>query len=265
MRRRIALTIGAALAAFGLAACGGDQGNDGAASPSTSPSTEQGTGAPSEQGTAAQGDQGQMPQPNLDGIPQTVAEVNGEQITKEDFVASYQARFQQAAMQAQQSGQPVDQQQLKQQTVESMVGTELLTQEADNRGYEVTQQQLDQALNEVVQASGLGSPDELMKAMEEQGMGEDEVMSQLETQVEVDRLVGEEAGDTAPSEQEMRQLYDQMAAQQQSSGQGQGQQMPSFEEAKPQLEQQIQSQKESEAARALVTELRESGDVTVNL
>ncbi|MFC7404899.1 SurA N-terminal domain-containing protein [Georgenia alba] len=265
MRKMSLLGLVAALA-LGVAAC--DDAGDEAASPSP----EQSTTAPAGPGSGQGGGQGggqqpQMPEPDLEGVPATVAVVNGEEISREEFASTFQAQLQQAAMQAQMSGQQVDQEQIKQQTVESMVGTELLTQEADSRDYEVTQQDIDGALDEVMQSSGLGSRDELMSAMQQQGMDREEVMDQLETQVEIDKLVAEEGGDTSPSEQELRQLYEQMSAQGQAGGQGGqgGQQVPSFEEMRPQLEQQVRSQKEGQAMQTLVSELRQDADVTVNL
>ncbi|MDS8765667.1 SurA N-terminal domain-containing protein, partial [Streptococcus pneumoniae] len=75
----------------------------------------------------------EMPEPDLEGIPEVVAEVNGEEVSKEEFETAYTGQFQQAAMQAQMSGQEIDQNQLKTQLAESMVGQKLLVQEAENQ------------------------------------------------------------------------------------------------------------------------------------
>src|SRR5690606_20547074 len=96
---------------------------------------------------------------------------------------------------------------------ESMVGTELLVQEADSRDYDVSQDEIDSTLDEIIASSGTGSRQEFLdRLQQEQDMSEDEVMSEVETQVEIERLVAEEGGDTEPTEQELRQLYDQMSA-----------------------------------------------------
>lgn len=267
MRRTLVSAAAAAVVVFGIAGCGD---SDDAGAP---PDQQQGQQGQQGQGDGGQGGQPEMPEPNLDGIPEVVAVVNGEEIARADFVETYTAQFQQAQMQAQMSGQPVDEEQLRQQTAESMVGTELLVQEADSRDYDVSQDEIDSTLDEIIASSSTGSRQEFLdRLQQEQDMSEDEVMSEVETQVEIERLVAEEGGDTEPTEQELRQLYDQMSAQQQQQGGqggqgqgGQGQEPPSFEEARPQLEEQLRSQKEGQAAQQLVDQLRQDGEVEVNL
>ena len=56
--------------------------------------------------------------------------MNGEKISKADFTRIYEGQFQQVALQAQMSGQELDQAQLKKQTAEGLVNTELLIQQA---------------------------------------------------------------------------------------------------------------------------------------
>src|SRR5690625_6502716 len=69
-----------------------------------------------ENNTELGGQEAEMPEPDLENIPSIVAEVNGEEITKEDFVGMYQQQFQQQMLQAQMSGQEVDEDSLKKQT-----------------------------------------------------------------------------------------------------------------------------------------------------
>src|SRR5699024_12343092 len=73
----------------------------------------------------ANDEQAEMPEPDLEGIPNIVADVNDGEVTKEDFEATYQQQFQQMAMQAQMSGQnmdEIDQDELKEQTADGLVG-----------------------------------------------------------------------------------------------------------------------------------------------
>ena len=55
-----------------------------------------------------------------------------------------------------------------------------------------------------------------------------------------------------------------MVAQQSQAG-GDSSQIPPFEEVRDQLAQQAMTQQQNEAANQLAAELREAGDVTVNL
>jgi hypothetical protein len=255
MRKKALLAALLGLSLFGVTACAGEGEQE--ATSSAQPTSEQG----------AAGEQPQMPEPDLEGIPEVVATVDGHEIGKDEFVQAYEGQFQQMVMQAQMSGQEVDQDELKKQTVDSMVGTQLLVQEADRRHFTASDEQIDATLEEIATTNGLGSSDELVAALGEQGMSEEEVRSQAATQTKLEQLVADEAGDTTPTEAELRKLYDESIAQQEQAAPQGGEQPapPSFEEAKPQLEQQLKSQKEGEAVEALVTSLREGADVKVNL
>lgn len=246
-----------------VAACGTPSETDEIASDTQQETPEAGESAAPEQEQEAP----EMPEPDLEGVPDVVAEVNGTEILKAEFESVYANQFQQSAMQSQMSGEEVNQDDLKAQTVEGMIGTELLVQEASDRGVEASSEAIDEALNELVAANQLESADEFFAALAEQGLDEEEVNSQLATQVQVEQLIRDEAGDIAPSEEELTAAYDEAVAQQEQMG-AEGEEeveIPSFEEARPALEEQLTEQKEAEASQALVASLREEADVTINL
>lgn len=252
----LTLSLGTSLVV--LAACGGT--DESADTENTDPETQ-------EEAPAAEGEEGaeqpQMPEPDLEGIPDVVAEVNGEEVSKEEFETAYTGQFQQVAMQAQMSGQEVDQNELKQQLAEGLVGQKLLVQEVENQNLTASEEEVNQTLDEMAQQNGLESKDEFLAALNEQGMPEDEVMSEIETQVKVDQLVAEAAGDTNPTDEELETVYEQVKAQQEQMG-GE-EEIASFDELRPELEAQVKAQKEGEATQNLVAELREDADVTINL
>lgn len=202
-----------------------------------------------------------MPEPDLEGIPDVVAVVNGEEITREEFEAVYVTQFQQLAMQAQLSGQEIDQAQLKEQLVESLIAQELLVQEAANQNLTASQEEIDATLEELAQQNGLASTEEFLAALEEQGLSAEEVIAQVETQVQLEKLIAQETGDVTPTEAELEELYEELQAQQEQSGG----ELPPFEEVRPALEDQLILQAEREATQTFVTELRENADVTINL
>lgn len=210
----------------------------------------------------------EMPEPDLSEIPDVVAQVNAEDISKDEFETSYERQFQQAALQAQMTGEDLDQDQLKEQVAESMIVTELLIQEADNRDIEASQEDIDNTLNELVELNELESQDEFISTIkEQQDMNEEEIMAEVETQVKVDQLIAEESGDTEPTDEELEEAYDQLTAQQeQMSGENEEEvEIPPFEEVKSDLKDQLKNQKETEQMQSLVEELRENEDVTINL
>lgn len=206
--------------------------------------------------------QAEMPEPDLEGVPDLVAEVNGEEIKKEEFESAYVGQFQQMAMQAQMSGQEVDQDQLKTQIAESLVGQRLLMQETDNRSIEASEEEIDETLTSIAEQNGLASTDEFLAALEEQGLSEEEVMDQVAAQVKVDKLIAEEAGDLEASDEEIQKFYDDMKAQQEEMGGGE---LPPLEDVKSELEMQIVQQKENKVVQELVAELREGADVKVHI
>ncbi|MGM1017426.1 MAG: SurA N-terminal domain-containing protein [Actinomycetota bacterium] len=243
MNRRLWTGLGVAVVLFGIVGCSAT-GDAEESTPSADP------------GAAQEAD--------VSDVPDVVAEVNGVEISGEDFIELYEGQFAQLAAQAQATGEEVDQESLRSQTAEAMVDTELLSQEADERGIEPSQTELDAALEEIAAANQMESTDDVLSALGEQGLSEDDVYSQLTTQVQQEQLLAEEVGDAEPTEEELRELYDQAVAQQEQSGE-EGAEIPPFEEVEPQIREQAVSTAQSEAYAALVGELREDADITVHL
>ena len=258
-----------------LGACNGDEeaATEDTGSAEEAEAPESGAAAEGEEGAgseeAAEGKEGaaaeqpEMPEPDLEGVPDVVAEVNDTKIEKAEFEEAYNMQFQQMAMMSQMSGEEVNQDDLKKQVADGLVSQELLIQEADNRELEVTEEDTNGVLDGLVEQNGMESQDDLFAAFEEQGMPKDEVMSQVDMQVKVDKLIAEEAGDIEPSEEEMQEIYDQQVAQMEQMETEE--EPPSFEEMEPQLKEQVVMQKEGEAAQGLVDDLKESADVTVHI
>ena len=250
-----ALSVAAVLT-FAAAACGGsgDSGSDAGtdASSSASPSAD------------ASKDAAEGPQPDLDAIPDVVAEVNGEEVTKEEFVPIYEAAFKQAAAQAQMGGEQPDEEALRKQTADNLVDTELLMQEAESRGLEVTDEAVDAELTALAEQNGMKSAEELLKAVEAQGVSADQAREQVETQALVEQLVADENGVYEPTDKELRAIYTQAKEQQAAAGGG-GQEFPPFAQVRDQLEEQATSQETGKVATALVDDLRKDADITINL
>ncbi len=256
---------GLLLAAFlTLGACSSDEtakDNEKKDTQQEQQSSEQSEGQ--KDGSSKSGKQPKMPEPDLEGTPDVVAEVNGEKIKKKEFETAYKSQFQQAALQSQMSGQEVDQDKLKKQMVDSLIGQELLIQEANNRDYKATQEKKDKILEDLAKRNKAGSKEEFLAQLEKQGMSKKEVMSQLETQVKVEQLIAAEAGDIEPTEEELKKRYEQIKAQQEKAG-GQSK-MPSYEKVKPSLKQQMKQEKEAQEAQKLIKSLRKDADVKVHI
>ena len=240
-----------AVALLGISACGGGNGDaDGKA----------------ESSSASQEPAGGSAEADVADVPDVVAEVNGEEIAKDEFVQAYELQLRQATTQAQSSGQEVDQDQLKEQVAQSLVSTELLVQEADDREITVSEKAVDQTLQELAAQNGLEDVDAFAAALEEQGLDRDEIDRQVRIQLRIERLVSDEAGTIEVSRQETRALYDQLVAQQEQAGQQSGgQQLPPFPQVRADLEEQVRAQKENQVAQRLLRDLREAADIAVHL
>ncbi|MGO1389145.1 SurA N-terminal domain-containing protein [Brachybacterium alimentarium] len=204
------------------------------------------------------------PEADVSDVPDVVAEVNGEKITKDQFVQTYEAQFQQAAMQQQSTGQETDQDELKKQVAGQLVDNELLQQAADDSGITASDEDIDATLEEIAAQNGLGSADEVVQALEEQGMDEKDVRADAASQYALTTYVEQESDIKEPSDKELKAQYDELVAQQDQAG-GQESEIPPFEDVKDQLAQQTVSQQQGEAATKLAADLKEKGDVTINL
>ncbi|TGN62781.1 peptidylprolyl isomerase [Nocardioides eburneiflavus] len=254
MRTRTALGLVAATSLLALSACGGSGDSSADSEKDASPSETSSASA----GAGAEGG------PDLDAIPDVVAEVNGEEVTKDEFVPIYEAAFAQAASQAQMGGEAPDEEQLRKQTADDLVDTELLAQEAEARGLEVSDDDVDAELTDLAEQNGMKSADELLEAVEQQGVTAEQARDQVETQVLVEQLVTDESGPIEPTDKELRELYAQAKEQQAQAGE-QAQKIPPFAQVRDQLAEQATNQQIGKVATALVEDLRANADITINL
>ena len=201
-------------------------------------------------------------EPDLEGIPDVVAEVNGEEVTKDEFVPIYESTFAQAAAEAQTSGQAPDEEALKKQTVDDLVSTELLAQEAESRGIEVSDDDIDAELTDLAEQNQLGSAEELLAAVEKQGVTEEQARSQVETQLMVEQLVEDEDGPLEPTEKELRALYAQAKQQSGQSGPedpGRSPRSATSSWSRP------RRRRSARSPGTLAEDLRKDADITINL
>lgn len=223
--------------------------------PAANPSASESVAASPQAGAEASG-----PQPDVSGIPDVVATVNGEKITKADFVRIYEGQFQQVLEQAQMSGQEIDQKQLRKQTVEGLVGTELLIQHAAAKKIHATPEDLEAALNDIATSLNTDRAG-FLASMAATGLDEKAVLAQIRTQLEVERMLAKEIGDFSPSEKELKAAYDSMVKEQKAKGG----EIPALADIKADLSQQLKIQKEAAAVKELTATLRKDAKVTLNM
>lgn len=223
--------------------------------PAASPSASGSVSAAPEAGAEAEG-----PQPDVSGVPDVVATVNGEEITKADFVRIYEGQFQQVLEQAKMSGQDVDQKQLRKQTAEGLVDTELLIQHAAAKNIHATAEDLESALTDIAESLDTDRAG-FLASMATTGLDEKAVLTQIRTQLEVERMLAKELGTFSPSEKELKAAYDSMVKEQKAKDG----EVPALADIKTELSQQLKIQKEAVAVKSLVAKLRKDAKITLNM
>jgi|SRR5690625_2409892 len=207
-----------------------------------------------------------VPEADLEGIPNVVIEINGEEVTKDEFSNMYEQQFQQQVMQAQMTGQDmndIDQDQLKNQTAEIIIGQNLLIQEANNRVKDVSDTDINNTIDELLEQTGIETKDDLLAIFQEQGMDEKEFNSQIEIQVKVDQLIAEISGDIEPTEEETKEAYETIKAQQGEVNSEE--EFPEYDDIKADLIEQLKEQKKAEETESFVETLRKDADVIIHL
>lgn len=257
------LLTGAAVTtlALGLAAC--DQNS----APEDEPTVGQEDGAEGQEAPLGEEDM-EMPEPETDDIPDVVATVNGEDLTGDEFIPVYEAQFQQMAMQSQMSGEEPDEDMIREQTLDGLISTELLLQDAEDRDYQASEEEIDELLTETAEQGGLESADELVETYEEQGDTEEDLREDAANQVLIEKIE-EDLEVSEPTEEELEEAYEEMEAQQEMMAEAQGgeaaEELPPFEEIRDELEEQVTQEEQDEAMMEHVEELREDADVETNL
>lgn len=178
---------------------------------------------------------------------EVVVKINGQDIKGDQYNEIYP----QIKMQASTMGQEVEQDQLKDQTVESLIGQELLRQDVEKKGKEVPEEEIDEQIEEM-KAQG----DEQYEAiLEQNNLTEETIRDEVAFALKFEKYAETEFTDIEPTDEEVKELYDQLKEQ------GQGQDVPEFKEIEDQIKAQIEQDKTNEKAQERVEELKEKADI----
>ncbi|MFC7320617.1 SurA N-terminal domain-containing protein [Halobacillus campisalis] len=181
-----------------------------------------------------------------------VATVNGEELSREDFNTQYNG----AKQQYEQMGMDVEgqQEQIEQSVIEEMIGLELLSQEAEAEGHEVSPDEVDERYEEF--SSQFESEEAQQEAYEANDLDEETVREELKRSLVINKYVEENTEEVEVTDEEIEEQYEVISEEQ-------GEDAPSLEESRDQIEQQLITSKENEQITKLIDELREEADVEV--
>ncbi|KZZ83170.1 MULTISPECIES: SurA N-terminal domain-containing protein [Bacillaceae] len=190
----------------------------------------------------------------------TVATVNGKAITGSD----YNSVLSSTQMQMQQMGQdPTSKEaekQVKDQTVNTLVGQNILMQEADKKGYKASADEVKKQIDEIKKQYN-NDDKKFQEALKMQGMDEKQLNEQVAQSIKMNQYVSKEIPAPKVTDKEIEEYYNQFA---QQGGQG-GQKPPKLEEVKPQIQQQLTQQKQNEALGKKVEELKKTAKVEIKI
>lgn len=145
-----------------------------------------------------------------------------------------------------------------QQSVDSLVNTELVRQAAEREGFDVTQEEVDTRYNDVV--ANTGGLEEFEAAIAEFGLTEEGIRQDVANELKIEAYINsilEPQIDV--TEEDIQAFYDMVRGQ--AGEQGDEADFPPLDEVREQVRAQLAGQQEQEIIERLIEELRESADI----
>ncbi|WP_053365754.1 SurA N-terminal domain-containing protein [Bacillus sp. FJAT-27245] len=189
----------------------------------------------------------------------TVAIVNDEVISGSDYnsaLAYTQGQMQQMG-QAPTSKEAAEQ--VKNQTIDSLVGQTLLLQEADKKGYKASEADINKKLGEVKKQ--FKTEKEFEAALKKSGMDMKTLETQIAEDLKLNQYIEKEVPAGEVTDEEIQKTYNQYAEQ----GKSAGQEVPKLEKVKPQIEQSLQQKKQQDKLAQLVQELKKNAKIEIKI
>ncbi|PAV30583.1 hypothetical protein CIL05_05635 [Virgibacillus profundi] len=243
MKKFIMLALALSLAIV-LAACADDSAEENEGSEETEENT-------SEQEQEPSSEQAQEPEPveitDEEKVDEeaAVVSVNGDEIKGN----KYNPIYSQLKMTMQQSGQDTSNlDQLKEQTINVLIEQQLIKQAAEDKGLEVTEEEVQSEFTTLKEENG----EQLSAVLEQFQLTEENFKNQLADDLITQKFIDSEL-DTEVTDEEIKETYDQLKEQNEEIGE--------LETVEPQLKQSLKNQKVQEQLQVKVKELRENAEV----
>lgn len=190
-----------------------------------------------------------------------VATVDGEGISKQQYEKELEA------MKAtyEQQGMPADQmdskqkEELEKSVLDQMINAELLLQTAKNDGISIEDKEVDAELEKI--KGNFEDEKQFEEALKKNEMTEKELKAQLKKQLTVNKYLDSKIGKVEVTDEEIQARYDQYK----ELAKAQEQEPEELEKIKPQLEQQVISEKENEKISKLVEDLRKENEDKIEI
>ncbi|WP_068672114.1 SurA N-terminal domain-containing protein [Oceanobacillus sp. Castelsardo] len=189
----------------------------------------------------------------------TVAIVNDNEILGSDYNSTLVSIQQQMLQMGQDPTSKETLEQMKEQTIDSLVGQTLLLQDADKKGYKVSEADIKKQLDEMKKQ--FKTEKEFEDVLKESGMDMKTIETQIAANMKLEQYVEKEVPASEISDEEIQKMYNQLSEQ----GKTTGQEVPKLEEVKPQIEQSLQQQKQQEKIVQQVEKLKKNADIDIKI
>ncbi len=185
---------------------------------------------------------------------ETIAIVNGEEITSEEF----EALKLQVALQQGLDIESIDSQteaQLDEQVMDELISKKLLMQEIERLGLTVPQETVDEQLNAL--KGQFESEEVFQQVLAMEGLSEEELRAQIEADLAIQNYLESQLDieSITVTEEEIEAAYQQVA--------GEGDEVPPLEEVYDEVEQFVVQQKQQEMVYQLIQGLRAEADIEI--
>ncbi|GGK82784.1 SurA N-terminal domain-containing protein [Ornithinimicrobium pekingense] len=256
-----ALTLAGALV---LGACSTEDAGPDAGGTSTSTSDAASSTAGDEAAaTGAAGEDAAGATVDVEALPDPVAEVNGEPIAKAEFVEVFEQQ-RDAAQQTPEGGAAMAEVALRDAVLDSLVSNALIAQEGERLGLEADEEQVDAEIASIAEQSGIGSSEEFLTLLAEQGVDEEQVREEAARLVVIDGVVAERGDVEPPTDEEVRAYYDELAGGEGAAA-AEDAGLPAFEDIEEMLAEQLAQERENEAITAILADLEAEAEITRHL
>jgi len=191
----------------------------------------------------------------------TAAIVNGEKIAQKDLQTQITQTKQ---MYPGQDLNLEQEKQLEAQILDQMIGSILLKQEANEQNIAVDQEEINSQMSQMIQ--NLGGEEAFNEQLQSAGLTEKQLRERMKEQVLVQKYIDSEIPqqELEVTDEEIKTYFNQIMAQQ-----GEGSELPPFEEMeesqKEQLRSQLKQQKQSLGVQQLIEQLKQEAEITTSL
>jgi hypothetical protein len=259
MKSKWTLAMLAGIISIGLAACGDNSENSKEADKEDSKQEQ--TEQTEEQTAQMEEMQKKMEKQHVDEKA-TVAVVNDEDIKGD----AYNALLSDSQMRYQQMGQdPTSDEvaaQLKESTIDSLIGQTLLLQEADKKGYKATDEEIQKELDTI--KANYEDEAQFEETLKSSGLSVDELKGEIANNIKYTAFVDKELTIEEVKEEDVKAYYDKFAEQSSSSEEAEAK-VPEYEEIKDRIKQQLEQQKTQEVLTAEVERLKKDASIEVKI